>query len=166
MRARPALLVSILILLFGASEALHAQTERATLEGTITDQSGAIVAGAVVTATNGDTGIAVSGKTNTHGYYIFPGLAVGNYTVDVSDAGFQAKDLQNVVLVVGETHTLDVRLSVGAVSEKVVVSAQAEPAERTSAAAAGVITANQITNLPPKRPGLGELHAACAVRAG
>ena len=148
MRYKTVLLVSILILLFATGQSLFAQTERATLEGTITDQSGAVVAGAAVTATNTDTGIAVSGKTNSHGYYIFPGLAVGNYTVDVSDPGFQTKDLQNVVLVVGETHALDVRLSVGAVSEKVVVSAQAEPAERTSAADASVISTQQIANLP------------------
>lgn len=148
MRFRILFVLSVCVLSFSNAQVLFAQTERATLEGTITDQSGASVAGAVVTATDVDTGIAVSGNTNTHGYYIFPGLAVGNYTVDVSDGGFQTKDLQNVVLVVGETHTLDVRLSVGAVSEKVVVSAQAAPAERTSAAAAGVISSDQIANLP------------------
>lgn len=102
MRFRILFVLSVCILSFSNAQSLFAQIERATLEGTITDQSGGSVAGAVVTATDADTGIASSGRTNAHGYCVFPGLAVGNYTVDVSDSGFQTRDLQDVVLVVGE----------------------------------------------------------------
>ena len=141
----------VFIVLFGIALAAghtSAQTDRAALEGTVTDQSGGTIAGATVTATELATGISQSRTTNSHGYYLFPGLAVGEYTVSVSRSGFQTKDVQDVVLQVGETHALDVRLAVGAVSEKVEVRAQAEPAERTLAAQSSVITSTQIGDLP------------------
>jgi len=145
-RAFPAL---VFVFLFSASAgSVTAQTDRATLEGTVTDPSAGTVSGASVTVAEVSTGIAQVRKTNSHGYYLFPGLAVGTYAVSVSRPGFKTKDLQDVVLLVGETHTLDIRLAVGEVAEKVVVDAQAEPAERTSAAAASVITTNQIADLP------------------
>ncbi|MGB6624186.1 MAG: carboxypeptidase-like regulatory domain-containing protein, partial [Candidatus Acidiferrales bacterium] len=124
-----------------------AQTDRATLEGTITDPSGGTIASASVTATEVDTGISQQRKTNSHGYFLFPGLAVGRYTVTISRSGFKTNVQQSVILQVGETHTLDVVLSVGAVEEKVVVTA-AGLANRTSAGAATVIGTNQIANLP------------------
>ncbi|MGB7023842.1 MAG: TonB-dependent receptor [Candidatus Acidiferrales bacterium] len=137
--------VSLLIL---SMHPMAAQTDRATLEGTVGDPSRAIIAGASVTVTEVSTGIAQVRKTNSNGYYLFPGLAVGAYTVTVSNPGFKAQVLQNVVLRVGETHTLDIQLSVGEVSEKVVVNAEAEPAERTLAAQSSVITSAQIAELP------------------
>jgi Carboxypeptidase regulatory-like domain/TonB dependent receptor-like, beta-barrel len=125
-----------------------AQTDRATLEGTVTDQSGAVIGGASVEVIEIATGIRQERNTNSHGYYLFPGLAVGRYSVEVSDTGFSTKVLNNIILQVGEDHTLDVELSVGLVSQKVEVKADPEPVERTSAAAATVINSNQIANLP------------------
>jgi hypothetical protein len=148
MRIKTILVMSVFALLFATFQRALAQTDRATLEGTVTDQSGGIMAGATVTVTEVATGISQTGKTNSHGYYLFPGLAVGTYVVAVSNAGFQTKAVQNVVLRVGEMHTLNVQLSVGAVSEKVVVNAQAEPAERTLAAQSSVISSTQIADLP------------------
>lgn len=125
-----------------------AQTDRATLEGTVTDPSGGTISGASVMVTAVDTGISQERKTNSNGYYRFPGLPVGQFTVTVSNTSFRTKVIEDVVLVVGETHTLDVALAVGDVSEKVEIKAEAGPAERTSAAAATVISTDQIANLP------------------
>jgi hypothetical protein len=125
-----------------------AQTDRATLEGSVTDPSGAVISGATVTATESNTGISSARRTNTNGYYLFPGLATGQYTVTVSNTSFKTKILHNVVLVAGESHTLDVSLAVGDVAEKVEVTGQAGPAERTSAAAADVLSTEQIADLP------------------
>ena len=127
---------------------MAAQTDRATLEGTITDPSGGTIGGANVNVTELATGVSQVRKTNSHGYYLFPGLAVGEYTVTVSNAGFKTRTIENVLLQVGETHTQDVRLTVGEVDEKVEVKAEASPVERTSAASATVISTNQIANLP------------------
>lgn len=148
MRFATRLIFSFLISFSFLFISTHAQTDRATLVGTVTDPTRATIAGATVTVTQLSAGVSATRQTNSHGYYLFPGLEVGAYAVTVSTPGFETKDLQNVVLVVGETHTLDVQLAVGQVTEKVEVKAQAEPAERTSAASATVITTSEIADLP------------------
>jgi hypothetical protein len=137
-----------MLLVFAAMVPAMAQTDRAALEGTVTDSSGAVMPGAVVKITQTATGESEQRKTNGHGYYLLPGVAVGTYKVEVSHAGFKTRVIDNVVLVVGETHALDVRLAVGEVDEKVEVNASEEPAERTTAAQASVITSTQIADLP------------------
>jgi hypothetical protein len=75
-------------------------------------------------------------------------LAVGRYTVIVANEGFKAKLVEDVVLQVGQTRTLDVGLEVGGVTEKVEVKASAAPSDRSSAEASTVIDTTQIANLP------------------
>src|SRR3984957_6447821 len=127
---------------------LIAQTDRATLEGTVTDPSGGTLSGADVKVTVIDTGISQERKTNASGYYRFPGLPVGQFTVTVSNTSFKTKVIEQVTLQVGETHTLDVALVVGEISEKVEIKAETGPAERTSAAAAPVINTVQMASRP------------------
>src|SRR5579864_49745 len=127
---------------------LFAQVDRAVLEGTVIDPTGASIVGASVVTLAVDTGIKEQQRTNAKGYYRFPGLAVGRYTVTVEDVGFKTHVTEDVVLRVGETHTLDVRLEVGAIAEKVEITATAAPVERSSAEASTVITTDQIENLP------------------
>lgn len=145
---RAFLTLSVISLLILSMHPIAAQTDRATLEGTITDPSGGTIARASVNVTEVATGISQMRKTNSHGYYLFPGLAVGEYTISVSNPGFKSKNLESVVLQVGQTRMLDVELTVGEVDEKVEVKAEANPLERTSAASATVISTNQIANLP------------------
>ncbi len=140
-------LLAFLILAVMALPAI-AQTDRATLEGTITDTSGGVISGATIKATAVDTGIAQERKSNSNGYYRFPGLAVGEYAVAVSNTSFKTKILDHVILQVGETHTLDVPLEVGDIQEKVEITTDASPAERSSAEDATVIRTDQIANLP------------------
>jgi hypothetical protein len=125
-----------------------AQTDRATLEGTVTDSSGGAISGASVKVTEISTGISQERTTNSNGYYRFPGLSVGEYTVIVSNTSFKTTVLDRVILLVGETHTLDIPLAVGAIEDKVEVTSELGPAERSTAAAAIVITTDQIANLP------------------
>lgn len=147
MRIRIICIVALLAS-FIAVRPAHAQTDRANLEGTVTDASGAIISGAGVTATEVDTGISQQRESNARGYYFFPGLPVGNYSISVSKAGFDTKLVDGVKLRVGEEHNLDVQLRVGQVAEKVEVTAEETPAEHTSPADASVIGREQIANLP------------------
>src|SRR5580704_3884812 len=140
-------LVAWLLLLFAISP-LFAQVDRAVLEGTVTDPSGATIVGASVLTLAVDTGIKEEQRTNSKGYYHFPGLAVGRYIVTVSDIGFKTHVTEDVILRVGETRTLDVRLEVGTIAEKIDVVATAAPVERSSAEASTVISTNDIANLP------------------
>jgi len=125
-----------------------AQVDRAVLEGTVKDQSEALVGDAQVRVTAVDTGLTLDRTANAHGYYRFPGLAAGQYSVTFSHSGFKTKTLEQVIVQVGQTRTLDTTLEVGAISEKVEVKAENAPAERSSAEASTVITSDQIAYLP------------------
>jgi carboxypeptidase family protein/TonB-dependent receptor-like protein len=135
-------------LLTSGTPILLAQVDRAVLEGTVTDPSGSVIAGAHVKVLAVDTGLTEEQATNSKGYYHFPGLAVGKYTVTTISKGFKTKVVEEVVLRVGQTRTLDVELAVGATDEKVEVHASLGPANRASAEAATVIDTNQISELP------------------
>jgi hypothetical protein len=139
---------SALIIVLILATTAHAQIDRAVLEGTVTDASEAVVAGAGVKILSVDTNISQEQRTNSNGYYRLPGLAVGGYTVTVTGAGFKTKVIEGVILQVGQTRTLDATLAVGAPAEKVEVTASGAPADRSSAEAAAVIRADQIANLP------------------
>src|SRR5580692_6261977 len=92
-----------------------AQTDRATLEGTVTDPSAGAISGARIRVLAVATGISEEKKANSNGYYRFPGLAVGEYRVTVTNPSFKTKVLDGVILEVGQTRTLDVRLEIGAI---------------------------------------------------
>jgi hypothetical protein len=128
--------------------ALFAQVDRAELEGTVTDPVGRVVGGASVKTLAVNTGLSQEQTTNAKGYYRFPGLAVGRYKVTASDPGFKTKVIDDVILLVGQTHTLDIELTVGAIKEEIEVHAANAPSERTSAEASTVIDTDQIANLP------------------
>jgi hypothetical protein len=144
--ARPALLVLLLLMI--AWSGASAQIDRAELEGTVTDSTGAVIRGAGVQVLAVDTGISQQQQTNPNGYYRFPGLAVGRYKVTATSAKFITKVIDDVILRVGQTRTLDIRLEVGGIAEKVEVHATAAPAERSSGEVSTVIDAAQIANLP------------------
>ncbi len=139
--------IAVILALFLGTTAL-AQVDRAVLEGTVTDQSGAAISGANVKVLAVDTGITQEQTTNSKGYYRLPGLAVGRYSVTVTNSGFKSKVIEDVIVQVGQTRTLDTTLAVGAPTERVEVQASAAPENRTSAEASTVINSEQIASLP------------------
>jgi hypothetical protein len=140
------LAVSVLSAIAGG--AAFAQTDRAVLEGRVSDQTEAAIVGASVRILAVDTAIAEERRTNAHGYYRAPGLAVGRYTVTVTSAGFKTRVIEDVILQVGQTRTLDTQLAVGAINETMEIKASVGPSERSSAEASTVIDTAQIANLP------------------
>jgi hypothetical protein len=120
----------------------------ATISGTVTDPTGAVVAGATVTATNVDTAVALSQTTNTQGVYSFPELPVGKYTIDVQKSGFKAYRQTGLVLDVNQALVVDVPLEVGEVSEKVEVSSSALHVDTESTQMGEVITGKAMTDVP------------------
>jgi hypothetical protein len=104
----------------------------AALTGTVTDQTGATVAGATVTATNIATNVADSTQTSGGGLYRFPILPVGSYKISVQATGFKSANVENVVLTVGQIVTQDVKLEVGAPTESVTVVASGEQLAQSS----------------------------------
>src|SRR4030081_36732 len=97
----------------------------ASISGTVRDASGAAIAGATVTATNTDTGIAQNEKTNSAGFYSFPSLPPGRYEVGVQEAGFKSYRKIGLVLDVNAALVADVNLQVGEVKEVIQVQSNA-----------------------------------------
>src|SRR5262245_15737941 len=97
-----------------------------TLEGIVTDPSGGVVPAAAVTITNEATGVTQTGSTTTAGYYRFPALPGGLYTVKVSVQGFKTWSREHVRLESTQTRAVNVSLEMGtAGSEEVTVTAEA-----------------------------------------
>jgi hypothetical protein len=120
----------------------------ASISGTVTDSSGAAVAGATVTATNVDTAVATTLTTNTQGFYSFQELPLGKYTVDVSKSGFKAYRETGLVLDVNSALSVNVALLVGQTSEKVEVTSSAIHVDTESTQMGEVITGKTMTDVP------------------
>jgi hypothetical protein len=125
-----------------------AQELAATLTGTVTDPSGAVVMGATVVAHSDDTAVDSPAATTTStGSFNITHLRAGRYTVTVKNAGFQVFVAKDVILNVAETHTLDVRLTAGQVSQTVEVTAEDTPIQTTTAEQSGTVTGEQMHEL-------------------
>jgi hypothetical protein len=132
-----------------AAASLWAQTFRGTILGTVTDQSGAVVAGAKVEVKNVDTGLSRVTETSADGSYSLPELPIGTYTVSVTQTGFQTFVASGVVVNVATERRVDASLKTGEVSTKVEVSADQLPmVETTTNDLGGVLTSQTVENLP------------------
>src|SRR6266478_5484612 len=89
---------SLLIILLLATLSSHAQVDKATINGTVTDQSGAVISDVKVTATNTETGVNYSGTSNGAGIYQILALPVGHYSVHFTRQGFKGVDRTGLVL--------------------------------------------------------------------
>jgi Carboxypeptidase regulatory-like domain/TonB-dependent Receptor Plug Domain len=139
------LLVSLIV---GLSAAAFAQELAATLTGTVTDPSGAVVAGATVLVHSEETGSDVrSVTTSGTGNFNITNIPAGRYTVTVNNAGFQTFIAKDVVLNVAEKHTLDVQLSTGKTTEHIEVTAEDTPIQTTTAEESGTVTGDQVRSL-------------------
>src|SRR6266852_4452096 len=124
MFARTVARIVILMTLVGLLLAQRA--DRATVTGVVSDQTGNYVAGATVKVRNDDTGVETVLTTNDAGAYTSPLLVLGAYTVSVEHAGFKTSVKTGIQLVGGQVYRQDVTLELGAVADRVEVSAAAE----------------------------------------
>ena len=120
-----------------------------SIEGTVTDPSGALVPAATVTATNEDTGVAQTVQTSSAGYFRFPSLSAAPYSVKVAISGFKTKVLEHIRLQAAQTKTINVALELGtAGAEEVTVVAEAPLVETAEARVSGLIEENQVKDIP------------------
>jgi len=136
-----------MLTLLGTVRAL-AQVDRAQLSGTVTDPSGAVVAGVEVIAAASETGNQRDAMTNKEGIYVIPQLPVGSYTVTFSRDGFLTARYEHVEFLVGQKLTLDVQLGLGSAVAQVELRATAQLLESNSAEMAGVVGSDSIESLP------------------
>jgi hypothetical protein len=139
---------ALLFVLLSLSASVFGQQGRANITGTVEDTSGALLAGAGVTATERDTGVVTKVTTNAAGRYTFLYLPVGSYNIQVEKQGFKTQVKSGLVLTAEQDAGINFTLSVGQVSEKVEVSANAQAVETESAALGQVVDQREITELP------------------
>jgi len=128
----------------------HAQTTTGTFLGFVTDASGAVIAGAKVTAIDEATGLTRTSTTNSSGEYVIALLPVGKYTLTFEASNFKQRAIKGVVLELDQKAKIDVALEVGQLTE--VVSSDDDagaPLARTETAEAGTVIQNKrIVDLP------------------
>src|SRR5262245_50156333 len=128
---------------------IHAQTTNATLGGTVTDNSSALIPGVGVTATNTQTGIVNTAVTNESGTYQFASLQPGVYKVSAELTGFQTQTYNDVNLGVAQQLRLNFTLQVGTVSTAVEVTVSADTLLATSSSSVGaVLPEYKVRDLP------------------
>src|SRR5262245_46576968 len=137
------------LLIFGLTPSGgRAQDITATITGFVRDSSGAAVAGATVVATNNATQEARTAKTGGQGEYTSALLPVGSYTVTVEQQDFKKFVRDDVVLHVNDKIAINVDLVVGNIQELVTVTASAALVKTEEHTVAGLVTGEQIRELP------------------
>ncbi len=136
--------VSVLLL---CSAPLWAQVS-ATLSGTVTDPSGAVVSGARILVQNEDTGAVRKTITNTVGQYELPALPVGHYQIRVNRSGFLEEIRTGINLVVGQDARVNLTLRLGPASQQVTVNADAPVVSVTPADISGLVGERQVKDFP------------------
>jgi len=140
-------LITLAILAFAPSTA-SAQFN-ASLSGTVTDTTGAIIPGATVTLTNPATQAVRTSTSGTQGTYQFSELPPGNYSLNATANGFQTYSLASVTLVAETPRNVDIKLDIGSSNQTVNVSADAVPVLNTSDASTTTsLSAADVTRLP------------------
>ncbi len=137
----------MLIVMLAAAR-IHGQSVTATLTGSVTDQSGAAVGGSEVVANNIATNFTASARTDAEGRYVIPSVSPGRYSVAVQASGFKQAVRTGVLLEIDQRMRVDFQLELGAVSEKVEVSAAAATVQAETSALGSVVNDRQILNVP------------------
>jgi len=127
---------------------LSAQKYSGSIRGVVTDPTGAVIAGAQVTATNTGTGQSVTQTTNASGEYVLPELAPGTYSVQVKHPNFKEFIAKDVQLFVSSTAVVNGSLQLGSATEQVTVEANAVQVETTSGAVGNVVEGKEVRELP------------------
>src|ERR1700704_4180734 len=127
---------------------LFSQGSSGRILGTVTDQSGGVVAGATVTIIDTERGVTKTLVTNEPGEYSAPPLNPGTYKVRVEAKGFKTVERQNVVLEVGREVRLDVSLAPGAVSDTITITESIPLVETTNATLGGTLNNADINDMP------------------
>jgi hypothetical protein len=137
-----------LSLLIGSTVAMKAQTTSATVVGTLTDSSGARIAGGTVTLKDLATGIEHSTTTDANGEYVVPDLKAAHYSVTFVMTGFQSFVMSDVELLVAQRATLDATLQVGQATQVVTVDTVAPMVDTTVSEVGQVVNTTTIEHVP------------------
>ncbi len=142
------LVLMAMVALLCSANVARGQDVTATITGTITDASGAPLAGASVTAKDMDRGTVWPATTNTEGIYNILRIPVGSYSLRVEAKGFQTTLFPPFTLVLNQTARIDVQMKVGAVTETVEVTGATPLLQTQSTEVSTLIDSHSVTALP------------------
>ena len=146
-----------LMLVLGLHSTAFAQTGAATITGLLTDQSGAAAPGVAVTATNQATNVAYTAVSNSSGNYTITSVPLGIYVVKAELSGFKTSTTKPFQLEAKQIARLDLKLALGALEDKVEVTAEAPVLQTESATVGEVISGNTVQSLPLNGRNTGQL---------
>jgi hypothetical protein len=138
--------VCVLLALWGTLS--HAQDYRGRIQGTITDSSGGVIAGATITLTNIGTGIPVVRNSNGSGLYLFDLVEPGKYTLMVQSTGFSKFVQENIDMPTRGDETVDAALKLGSIRDTVTVGATAEAVQFNSSNLETTVDTVTTTRMP------------------
>ena len=138
----------------------QSQTFRGAINGTVSDPTGAMVAGASVKATNVGTGVTLSTTSTSDGQFAFQDIAPGAYRIVVAASGFSTMTTENINVTAGNVYTLPVRMKVGETTTAVEVSAAALTIDTTTATQSNTIPTESLQNIPINGRDFSQLIAA------
>ncbi|MEJ7607808.1 MAG: carboxypeptidase-like regulatory domain-containing protein [Bryobacteraceae bacterium] len=137
-----------MILLLAASSCLAQTTGTATLVGTLSDNTGAVVLGAAINIVNTETQFVHNGETNSEGGYYVPNLIPGTYRLTIQAQGFKRYVREGVILRTSEQPRIDVQLEVGSVNEAITVDASAPLLETETTSTGQILEGETIVKIP------------------
>ncbi|MBB5058686.1 outer membrane receptor protein involved in Fe transport [Granulicella aggregans] len=140
--------LGLLIALFAWTVTATAQTYRGGVNGTVTDNSGAVIPNATVTITNVDTGAVKTAPSTSAGEFLFQDLPLGTYSVVVSSPGFSTVKTDKVNVSAGVIFTLPVKLSISSSATTIEVEASAIALDTTSTVQNTVIDSKTVEDIP------------------
>ncbi|HZN11891.1 MAG TPA: carboxypeptidase-like regulatory domain-containing protein, partial [Blastocatellia bacterium] len=136
------------LLLLTPFSPLHAQTTSGEISGSVTDPSGSVVPGVVITLTNPATNAVREVKTNDSGLYAISALPPGVYHLKAATAGFRAIERRNIEVLVGSSNRIDLNLEVGELSNIVEIAGGAPVLQSENASIGTVIENRSVVELP------------------
>ncbi len=142
------LVIRVFFLFLSVFVACFGQAERGTLNGSVTDSTGAVIPGVTVKILNPATGIEYNAATTDAGIYRMPGLSPGTYRITATAPGFKTAVRENVVLAVAQTLTVDFALELGNVTDQITVSSDPPVIETGTAELGSYVSKKEFDTWP------------------
>jgi hypothetical protein len=154
----------------------HAQVAGGAISGTVTDSSGRVIANVSISIENVATGVSRQVTTNEEGFYSAPNLLPGTYEMTFAAAGFKTESRRGITLTIGASVSFDQELTVGSVTEKVMVQSEVPAVQLSSSDISAVVNATTVRELPLNgrswtdlaelQPGVNAIHTQPDFSAG
>src|SRR5229473_2776435 len=141
-------IAGFLALIALGSSLVFAQGSTGAITGTVKDVSGAVLQGAAISVKHLETGLTRTAEADANGNFSIPSLPVGAYEITAEKMGFRREVRRGIDLVVGQEAVVNLSLQVGSIEQQITVTEEAPLVNTTLASTSGLITENQVKDMP------------------